>query len=139
MERRTVLRSAGVAACLVAGCAGSPATRLAHHVSVRNWTESSRALGVIVEGESETLFNHRYDLESGTHRGGYGFYGEANTIAVIVDGYAVQEFEFDDASCTGRDLVGLVLTLTESGTVDLAYECAIAEDPTPTNGNASRP
>lgn len=138
MERRTVLRSAGVAACLVAGCAGSPATRLAHHVRVRNWTTASRTLGVIVDGESEALFNHRYELEPGTDRDGYGFYGEAETITAVVDGQTRPAFEFDDVSCAGRNLVGVILTITESGTIDLAYECAIADDPSPTNGNASQ-
>lgn len=137
MERRTVLRSAGVAACLVAGCVESPATRLAHHVTVRNWTRESRTLGVVVDGKSEELFNHRYKLESGADRGGYGFYGQAETIRVIVDDERTQAFEFDDIRCAGRDLVGVILTITDSDTVDLTYNCAIAQDPTPTNGNAS--
>jgi len=139
MERRTVLRAAGVAAGLVAGCVRSPATRLAHHVRVRNWASTSRTLGVIVEGESETLFNHRYELEQGTHRDGYGFYGEAETITAVVDEETRQEFAFDDVSCTGRDLIGVILTITESGAVDLAYECATAQDPAPTNGNVTTP
>jgi len=139
MERRSVLRVAGVAAVLVAGCGRSPATRLAHHVRVRNWTATNRTLGVIVDGESEMLFNHRYELEQGTARDGYGFYGEAETITAVVDGAIGQEFTFDDVSCTGRDLVGVILTITESGTVDLAYECATAQDPPSTNGNASPP
>lgn len=138
MNRRTVLRSAGLAACALAGCTASPATTLAHHVTVRNWSTARRTVGVIVEGESETLFDHRYELEPGTDRDGYGFHGEATTVAAIVDGHDHHEFSFTDVRCSGRSLAGIVLTITEDNGLDLTYDCTTVRDPTTPNGNASR-
>lgn len=138
MDRRTVLRSAGGVACLLAGCTTSPANEQAHHVTVRNLTGTDRTLGVIVDGESGTVFNHRYDLDPATDQEGYGFYGEATAITAVLDGDVEFQFDFANARCSGRKLVGLVLTVTGADDVDLGYECAGTSDPTASNGDATR-
>lgn len=138
MDRRTVLRSAGAAACLVAGCATSPATERAHHIEIRNSTASSRTAGVIIEGDSGALFNHRYELEPAASQAGYGFYGEPTTITVVLDDDSEYQFEYANVRCSGRKLVGVVVTIMTPGEVDISYECEMIQNPTASNGNASR-
>ena len=138
MDRRTVLRSAGVAACLIAGCATTPADGRAHHVTIRNWTTGSRTLGVIVEGDSGTLFDHRYQVDPASGREGHGFSGMATKITAILDGEEQFEYDYESIRCTGRRLVGVILTITDENEVDLSYECESIHDPKTTNGGASR-
>jgi hypothetical protein len=93
---------------------------------------------VIVDGESGTLFNHQYNLDSAVDQDGYGFYGEATTITAVLDGDEQFQFEYSDVRCSGRQLVGLILTVTASDEVHLGHECALTRDPAAANGDATR-
>lgn len=135
MKRRTYLCAI---ACSITGCVSSGSSETSgHEVYVRNWTDDTRTLGVIVEGEIETLFNHRYELDAEKVREGYGYHGDATQITAILDGDKQFQFPYDPTvSCSGSNKVGIMLTITSPDEVEIGYGCRSMYDPYTTNGQA---